>query len=159
MTDQKIEQRDYSAVPDTGGPASPGPAPKAPDAWSGWVRFAAVVMVIVGVFGVIEGLAAVLTPAYYVTTAGGAVFLVSLATWGWVHLIVGVLVALLGGSLMREAPSWVRGCAVALVALSAILHLTFIAAAPLWSIVVIVLEIFVLYALIVTWDSPLRVRR
>ena len=118
----------------------------------------AVVMMIVGVFGVIEGLVAVLTPSYFVS-AGGAVFVLSLAGWGWVHLALGALVAIVGASLLGEAPSWARGTAVALVALSAILHLTFVAAAPVWSILVIALDVIVLYALITTWDEPLRARR
>jgi len=122
------------------------------------VRFGAVVMMIVGLFGVIEGLVAMLTPAYFVSV-GGAVFVLSLAGWGWVHLVLGALVAIVGASLLGEAPSWARGTAVALVAISAILHLTFVAAAPVWSILVIALDVMVLYALITTWDEPLRARR
>ena len=45
------------------------------------------------------------------------------------------------------------------MALSAILHLTFVAAAPVWSILVIALDVIVLYALITTWEEPLRTGR
>ena len=72
---------------------------------------------------------------------------------------LGALVAIVGATLLGEAPSWARATAVALVALSAILHLTFVAAAPVWSILVIALDVIVLYALITTWDEPLRARR
>ena len=155
---QQTDPRDYRGAPGT----SAGPAPMGTglerSGAAGWVRFAAVVMMIVGVFGVIEGLVAVLTPTYFVS-AGGAVFVLSLAGWGWVHLALGALVAIVGASLLGEAPSWARGTAVALVAISAILHLTFVAAAPVWSILVIALDVIVLYALITTWDEPLRARR
>jgi hypothetical protein len=155
---QQTDPRDYRGAPGKGaGPAPMGTGLERSGA-AGWVRFAAVVMMIVGVFGVIEGLVAVLTPAYFVSV-GGAVFVLSLAGWGWVHLALGALVAIVGASLLGEAPSWARGTAVALVAISAILHLTFVAAAPVWSILVIALDVIVLYGLITSWDEPLRARR
>jgi hypothetical protein len=155
---QQTDPRDYRGAPGTGaGPAPMGTGLERSGA-AGWVRFAAVVMMIIGVFGVIEGLVAVLTPAYFVSV-GGAVFVLSLAGWGWVHLALGALVAIVGASLLGEAPSWARGTAVALVAISAILHLTFVAAAPVWSILVIALDVIVLYGLITSWDEPLRARR
>jgi hypothetical protein len=158
MTDQQTDPREYRGASGTGaGPAPMRTGPE-PSGAAGWVRFGAVVMVIVGVFGVIEGLVAVLTPSYFVTV-GGAVFVLSLAGWGWVHLALGALVAIVGASLLGEAPSWARGTAVGLVALSAILHLTFVAAAPVWSILVIALDVIVLYALITTWDEPVPARR
>jgi len=141
----------------TNGVSAPAQAPGA-GARAGWVRFGAVVMLIVGVFGVIEGLAAVLAPTYFVTSTG-AVLVVSWATWGWVHLILGALVAIVGASLLGEAPSWARGAAIGLVALSAIVHLIVIPAAPIWSIVVIALDVVILYALVTTWGEPLGVRR
>ena len=49
-----------------------------------------------------------LTPSYFVTI-GGAVFVLSLAGWGWVHLALGALVAIVGASLLGDAPSWARG--------------------------------------------------
>lgn len=127
-------------------------------AWAGWVRFGAVVMLIVGIFGVVEGLAAIVGPTYFVT-ATGTVLVLSWATWGWIHLVLGALVAIVGASLLGEAPSWARGAAIALVALSAIVHLIAIPVAPVWSIVVIALDVVVLYALIATWGEPLGARR
>ena len=118
------------------------------------MRFGAIMMVVIGVFGVIEGLAAILSPTYFVS-ATGTVFVLSWAAWGWVHLILGALVALVGTSLLGEAPGWARGAAIALVALSAIVHLIIIPVAPVWSIVVLALDVVVLYALVTTWSEPL----
>jgi len=152
MVDQRTEQKNDDRA---SGPAvSTGPSTTVP-AMAGWVRFAAVVMMVVGVFGVIEGLAALWAPTYFVTV-GGAVLVLALASWGWVHLVLGVLVAIVGASLLGEGPSWARGTAVALVSLSAVIHLVFVAAAPVWSILVIVLDMIVLYALVTTWGQPIR---
>lgn len=132
-------------------------APEA-GAWTGWVRFGAVVMVVVGVFGVIEGLAAIVSPTYFVTDTG-TVLVLSWATWGWIHLVIGALVAIVGAGLLGEAASWARGAAIAIVGLSAIVHLIMIPVAPVWSIVVIALDLVILYALVTTWDEPLGARR
>ena len=156
MTDQRTDPREHRGAPGTG--AGPMRTGLERSGAAGWVRFGAVVMMIVGVFGVIEGLVAVLTPSYFVSV-GGAVFVLSLAGWGWVHLALGALVAIVGASLLGEAPSWARVAAIALVAISAILHLTFVAAAPVWSILVIALDVVVLYALITTWEEPLNTGR
>jgi hypothetical protein len=161
MTDQTTGSseawtRSSAATPRTA-PPSHGAAPDT-SAWTAWVRFAAVVMVVVGVFGVIEGLAAILTPTYFVSSTG-AVLVLSWAAWGWVHLVLGALVALVGAGLLGEAPSWARGAAVALVALSMIVHLIIVTVAPVWSIVVIALDVVVLYALVTTWGQPLGHRR
>lgn len=139
-----------------GAPDAPAAAP-APGPWAGWVHFGAILMVVVGVFGVVEGLAATLSPTYFLA-AGGTVFVVSWTTWGWVHLVLGALVALVGVSLLGEAPTWARSAAVVLVALSAIVHLIAIPVAPVWSIVVIGLNVVVLYALLITWGQPLGAR-
>ncbi|GAA4783159.1 membrane protein [Actinomycetospora chlora] len=158
MTDQSTGTRgarDYRTTSPATSVASEAPS----GAWSGWVRFGAVVMVVVGVFGVIEGLAAVLSPTYFVA-ANGQVFVLSWGTWGWVHLVLGALVAIVGASLLGGgAPSWARGAAIALVALSAIVHLVLIPVAPVWSIVVIALDVVVLYALVTTWGEPLAAQR
>ncbi|MDD7933240.1 DUF7144 family membrane protein [Actinomycetospora straminea] len=131
----------------------------APDAraWTGWVRFGAVVMVVVGVFGVIEGLAAIVSPTYFVSDTG-TVLVLSWAAWGWVHLVLGALVAIVGAGLLGEAAGWARGAGIAVVGLSAIVHLIMIPVAPVWSIVVIALDVVILYALVTTWNEPLGAR-
>lgn len=64
----------------------------------------------------------------------------------------------MGATLLGEAPGWARGAGIGLVALSAIVHLIIIPVAPVWSIVVIALDVMILYALITTWGEPLRAR-
>jgi hypothetical protein len=159
MADQRTEQKsDYRAAPGPAVSSAPGPITASPE-MAGWVRFGAVVMMVVGVFGVIEGLSTMWWAPTYFVTAAGTVLVLSLASWGWVHLVVGVLVAVVGASLLGEARSWARGAAIAIVSLSAVIHLVFVAAAPVWSILVIVLDMIVLFALVTTWGEPIRDRR
>ena len=79
---------------------------------TGWIGFAAIIMVIVGALNAFEGLIAIIRDEYYVVTGSG-VLLFDLTTWGWIMLIWGgVLVprgpgALLGsglGALVRDHP-------------------------------------------------------
>lgn len=143
MTEHGTEQRSDSATRSPGSPTTMGTT--AP-ATSGWVRFAGVVMTVVGIFGVIQGLLALLAPTYYIVTSGGVVA-VGLGTWAWVHLIVGALVALTGGGLLSGDQPWARGAAMAIVGVSLLVQLAFVPAAPLWSILVIVLDVMILIAL------------
>ncbi len=153
------DRSEHRAAPAAGTAGDGGSASvRAPGAGIGWVRFGAVVMVVVGVFGVIEGLAALVSPTYFVSSTG-TVFVLSWATWGWVHLILGALVAIVGAALLGEAPSWARGAAIALVGLSAIVHLIFVPVAPVWSLGVIALDGVILWALVTTWNEPLGARR
>jgi hypothetical protein len=154
------DRSEHRARPATGTAGDPGAASvrAADTGGAGWVRFAAVVMVVVGVFGVIEGLAAMVSPTYFVSSTG-TVLVLSWTTWGWIHLILGALVAIVGAALLGEAPSWARGAAIAIVALSAIVHLIVIPVAPVWSLVVIALDLVILYALVTTWNEPLGARR
>ena len=120
---------------------------------TGWVRFGGVVMAVVGGFAVIEGLVALLTPVYFVAT-GGAVLALTVGGWGWVHLILGVLVLAVGLSLLGDAPpGWARNTAVVLVAINMLVQLVWLPAYPIWSIILLALDVFVLHALIVTWHD------
>jgi hypothetical protein len=113
------------------------------------VHFGAVMMTVVGTFGVIEGLAALLAPTTYITV-DGTVLSIDLIAWGWVHLILGALLAITGVSLLREAPTWARGVGTVLVGLSILVQMAWIPAYPLWSILMITLDVVVIYALVAT---------
>jgi hypothetical protein len=142
----------HRQVPDAGGPLDLRPSAQ-DDALLGWVRFGAVMMTIVGAFGVIEGLVALVNPITYVTV-DGAVLAVDLTAWGWAHLVLGALLVVTGVSLLRTAPAWARSLGVVLVVLSILVQLAWLPASPIWSILVIVLDLLVIYALVAT--SPRR---
>ncbi|MFC4831816.1 hypothetical protein ACFPEL_05275 [Actinomycetospora chibensis] len=122
------------------------------DTGMGWVRFAGVIMVVIGGFGVIEGFVALLTPNYYVT-AGGAVLTFSLTGWGWVHIILGALVLATGFGLLGTASSWARVAGIVFVTINMLVQFAWLPAYPLWGILAIVLDVVVLYALVATWGQ------
>ena len=116
--------------------------------WVGWVFFAGVMMMILGVFQMVEGLAALLNDEYYLVESSGLVVSVDYTVWGWVHLILGALAVLIGlGVLVGNTAAIVGG--IVLAVLSALVNLTFIAAYPLWSVIVITIDVIVIYALAV----------
>lgn len=127
-------------------------APRDSGAWTGWVRFGGVVMTIIGGFAVIQGLLALFSPTYVTLTSAG-ILAFDLTAWGWLHLLLGVLVLATGLALVGSAPGWARGTAIVLLALNTIVQLAYMPAYPIWSLVLIVLDIVVIFALMVTWDE------
>jgi uncharacterized membrane protein len=114
--------------------------------WAGWLVFGGVIMVMVGLFNVIVGLVSLVNDRYYVPTSQGLLIL-DLTGWGWVHFIVGILIALTGGALLSGA-TWARIVAVLLVGFNALTHLLFISAYPAWSTIVIILDVLVIWAIV-----------
>jgi hypothetical protein len=114
--------------------------------WVGWIVFAGTMMLLIGTFHVIQGLVALFDDAYYLVGANGLVVSVDYTQWGWVHLVAGVVVIAAGLGLFTGR-TWARVVGVILVAISAILNFAFIAAFPVWSLTIIALDVFVIYAL------------
>jgi len=117
-------------------------------AWVGWIAFAGCVMVIVGTFHVIQGLVAVFDDNYYVLPKSGLLVSTDYSTWGWVHTIAGVVV-ILAGVCVLAGQIWARVVGTLLALLSAVLNIAFIAAAPLWSLTMIALDVVIIMALTV----------
>jgi hypothetical protein len=134
-------------------PRANGAAPRGPSgATTGWVRFGAVLMAVVGAFAVIEGFLAFFLPATYVSS-NGVVVALTFTGWAWVHIILGALVLVVGLALLREdVPSWARNTGIVLVALNAITQLAWLPAAPIWSIIMIVLDVLIIGALVAIGD-------
>jgi hypothetical protein len=116
-------------------------------AWVGWVVFAGTIAVIVGIFNIIQGLVALFDDQYFVV-ARGELLLLDFTAWGWIHLVVGVVMLLVGLGIIRGSP-WGLVGGVVLAGVQAILQLGFLAAYPIWSILIIALDVVVIYALIV----------
>lgn len=115
--------------------------------WSGWIWFAAIMMILTGVFNAVEGFVALLNRAFYVSN-GEHLVLLDLTAWGWVHLVLGVLIGISGLALLSGA-LWARVVAVALAALNAVAQLAFVSAYPVWSTIVIALCVLVIWATVV----------
>lgn len=119
-----------------------------PTAWTGWIVFASFMMFLIGAFQVVQGLVAILNDDYYAVTEGGLVVNFDFTVWGWVHLLLGVLLIASGAGVLAGNLA-ARIVGVLLAGLSAIANLLFIEAAPVWSIVMITVDVLVIYALTV----------
>jgi hypothetical protein len=112
---------------------------------AGVIVFASVMMMIIGIFDVFTGLAALIRNELYVVTQD-YVFKFDVTTWGWIHLVLGTVVFLAGLSLLTGA-TWARMVAVFLAAASAIANFAAIPYYPVWSIILIAVDILVIWAL------------
>lgn len=113
----------------------------------GWTAFAAVMMWIVGAFHALAGLAAILEDEIYVL-GQEYVFKFDVTTWGWIHLIMGIVVILAGVALFTGAV-WARIVGVILAIISIILGFAWVPWYPVWAILIIVAGVFVIWALTV----------
>jgi hypothetical protein len=127
-----------------------------PTAWVGWVAFACSMMVLLGVFQVIQGFVAIFDDGYYRVTESGLVVNVDYTAWGWTHLLLGILIVAAGMGLLT-GNMVARTVAVILAGISAILNLLFIESSPVWSIIVITVDVLVIYAVTVHGREMSRV--
>ena len=118
----------------------------------GWVIFAGVVMMVVGLLDVFWGLAAVINGEVVTVGGRGGVVVWDVSAWGWFHLITGSLVALTGLGLLG-AQSWARWFGVFFVSLNMLAQFGSIALFPLWSIMIIAIDIVILYQLTARWGT------
>ena len=118
-----------------------------------WARglavFAAVMMMTVGVLHVIAGLVALFENEFYVLGAR-YVLQFDVTTWGWIHVLLGIAVAVAGYFVVQGA-GWARGVGIGLAALSLIANFLFIPYYPVWSILIVALDVAVIWALCV-WN-------
>lgn len=118
---------------------------------SGWIAFASVMMLILGTLDAIWGLAAILNSEIVVVGGTGAL-IVDITTWGWVHLILGVIIVLTGVGLMTgNAAARIAG--VFFVAVNAIAQIVWFPAAPLWAFLMIIIDTVIIYQLTVRWEG------
>jgi hypothetical protein len=113
---------------------------------SGVAQFGAVIMIVVGAYQAATGLVALVGSELFVTTQN-YVFQLDTTTWGWIHLVIGAVVVLAGCGVLGRR-TW--GVVVGLVfcVLSAIANFMFIPHYPLWSMVIIALDVLVIWALL-----------
>jgi multisubunit Na+/H+ antiporter MnhG subunit len=121
--------------------------------WTGWIGFASIMLTIIGAINFFEGLIAVIRDQYYVVH-GDQLVLFDTTTWGWLMMIFGVLLFLVGLGLASKQ-GWARWTAVILVAVNLLANLGWLGNSgyPLWTLTVVALEIVVLYALTARWSD------
>jgi hypothetical protein len=112
---------------------------------TGGLIFAGTLMVVLGVWQALIGIAAIWQDAFFEVPAEYA-YDINVAGWGWIHLILGIVVFLAGLGVFTGA-LWARAVGILLATLSAIAHFLFLPYYPLWSIIVVALAVFVIWAL------------
>ncbi|MEL4318381.1 hypothetical protein WJX64_05145 [Leifsonia sp. YIM 134122] len=114
--------------------------------WVGWIGFAGIILILNGIFSAVQGTVALIGPnSYYLVTDDG-LFLFDVAGWGWWNLLIGLVLIFTGIALFVGA-TWARVVAIIFASLSAIGQLLLVPAQPVWSILVIALNVLVIYAI------------
>lgn len=117
---------------------------------TGLVLFAGVMMLIEGLLGVFQGIVA-LANDQLIVTAPRYVFRFDLTSWGWIHVAVGAVVALAGVGVVMGA-TWGRVLGIAVVSVSLLFNFLFLPYYPFWTVVLIAIDAFIIWALCVYRD-------
>jgi len=118
-----------------------------PSGWVGMVVFGGLMMIVAGTFHAMAGLVGLFNDSYWLVPSSDLVVTVDYTTWGFVHLIIGVL-AIAAGAGILAGQAWARVAGVVLAVISALVNIAFLAAFPLWAMLIIALDVLVIYALI-----------
>lgn len=118
-----------------------------PTGWVGWAYFASFMMMLLGALQAIAGLTGIFKDNYYVVTQSHLIAF-NFKTWGWINLILGIIIFMAGLELLRGA-TWARVIAVILAIMSFIANMSFVNAYPVWSIIMMIVDAMIIYALTV----------
>ena len=116
--------------------------------WAGWIGFAGVLMIILGALHAFQGLIAIFRDEYFLVSSNGLAVKLDFTVWGWMALIIGVVVIVAGVCVMA-GQMWARIVGVVLASLSLLGNFAILAAYPLWSLIMIALDIVIIMALTV----------
>jgi hypothetical protein len=120
---------------------------------TGWVIFGAVMMFMIGSLNFFYGLAAIVNDQVVVTGGHGAI-IADLTAWGWVTMLLGILLVLVAFGLFVGSQA-ARLTAIFLLTINAIEQVWIFPAAPLWAFIVILLSVVVIYNLCARWGEVL----
>ncbi|MFD9500629.1 hypothetical protein [Streptomyces sp. NPDC060035] len=127
---------------------TPGASPRSGSgsAWAaGGAMFAGVLLLVDGVLAVIKGIAGIASDEVY-ARINDYTFKFNVTAWGWIHLVLGIVLVLVGFGILKGA-LWARGVGVGLAALSLIANFMWLPYQPVWAIVSIAIDVFVIWAL------------
>lgn len=124
------------------------PTESEPTLWAGWIMFGSMMMLMLGAFHMFQGFVALFQSEYYLVGQNGLTISVDYTAWGWSHLILGAVVMATGIAVLY-GQMWARVIGVVIAMASALVNLAFLAAYPVWSMMMIVLDVLVIWALTV----------
>ena len=111
----------------------------------GFTVFAASMLIVIGVLHALQGFVAVFNDTFYVVGAEW-LFQFDVTTWGWIHVVIGLLVAVAGFFVLSGAV-WARIVGVLVASLSLVLNSVWLPYYPWWAVIIIALDVFVVWAL------------
>lgn len=117
-----------------------------PTRWVGWIVFAGLLLILGGIVNIVNGVVTLSRSGAVVVTESGTAVMLDYRGVGWGFFVLGVVLAVTGAGLMTGR-TWARAVGIALAALSVLVNLAFFAAYPLWSAVVIIVDMVVIYAI------------
>jgi len=120
-------------------------------AWVGWVYFASAMLIVLGGLQAISGLTGIFSNDFFVATEEGLIFF-NYTTWGWINLVLGVGLVLVG-AFLAAGKLWAQIAAIVLGVLSAIASIAFLPAYPWWSFISLVVTGLVIYAITLHGDE------
>ena len=112
---------------------------------TGFILFAGLMMIMVGIWQALEGLIGIFENEFYVATRN-YLFQFDATTWGWIHLLVGLIVAFAGWGLL-SGRTWARVVAITVAVLSAIANFLWLPYYPFWALLIIAVDVFVIWAI------------
>jgi vacuolar-type H+-ATPase subunit I/STV1 len=115
--------------------------------WVGWIVFAGTMMALLGIFHMFEGFIALFRHSYISFPTSGLTIQVSYTQWGWLQILAGAVVFLVGLALFTGR-MWARTLGVILVSISALVNFAWAGMYPVWSLTLLAIDFFVLYAII-----------
>lgn len=113
----------------------------------GWTAFAAITMIMMGFWWLTTGLVAITEPAFYVATPNW-LFKFDATTWGWIHLLTGIVILVAGFGLFNGAV-WARTIGVIMALLAGLLAFAWLPWHPVWAVIKIAVSMLVIWALTV----------
>lgn len=122
--------------------------------WVGWVYFGGIMMLLSGFFQAIAGMLALFKDEVYLIGTENLLVL-DYTQWGWAHLLIGLVLIISAVSLMN-GNMWGRTVGVFLASLSAIANFAYLSAYPFWALTIIVVNIFIIYAIVVHGDEAIE---
>jgi hypothetical protein len=116
--------------------------------WTGWIAFASTMLIVIGCFHALAGLVGIFKDEYFLVPKRQLLIVTDYTAWGWTHLIFGLIAIATAIGLFAGA-LWARIVAVIFAVVSAVANLAFISAYPVWSTMIIALDVLVIWAITV----------
>ncbi|REF35453.1 hypothetical protein DFJ64_0833 [Thermasporomyces composti] len=138
--------------------AAHGPSAMAARTGVGWMVYAGAVLIVLGLFQAIWGLTALFNLGYFIVASDGLAVPFAYTAWAWIHIAVAALLVITGLAVLA-GQTWARYVGIVIAGLAAIGNFLTLAAFPLWSLVMIAVDVLVIYALTVHGNEMKALRQ